>query len=508
MIADWTIEDVGLDDLQKLAEQLAVGLKVGDTITLNGELGSGKTTFARFLINSLHQDLDKPEVSSPTFSIMQHYPTSPLDVFHFDLYRLHASGETDEIGLDDALDDGVCIIEWPDLVIDALPPERLDITFGESSHRDVRQIRIFAHGKWKKYLERLKDIDQFLLQSGWGEAHWRFMTADASTRNYIRLNNRTRKAVLMDAPSQPDGPVIQDGRTYSDLAHLAESVDSFVALSEILRSAGLSAPEVFAHQLEKGLLLIEDLGDDVFRDLVTSGTQIERLYQPALDVLQTITTIPIGNKLSLPDGQVCETKSYDETAYLIEIQLFVQWYWKLPNGNKLSQADAQDFMDIWKDYLRPVLEAPACLVLRDYHSPNLLWLPQRQGVARVGLIDFQDALIGSPAYDVVSLLQDARVDIPQNREINLLNYYVEKRSKQDSDFREQQFRRHYAILGAQRSTKILGIFARLSIRDGKNQYLQHMPRIWGYLERNLANPYLSELKHWYDNTIPDRIRRI
>jgi aminoglycoside/choline kinase family phosphotransferase len=148
------------------------------------------------------------------------------------------------------------------------------------------------------------------------------------------------------------------------------------------------------------------------------------------------------------------------------------------------------------------MEAPATWVLRDYHSPNLLWLPQREGVGRIGLVDFQDALIGPAAYDVASLLQDARVDVPEDMEMNLLGRYVRARLNQDGDFDTGGFTLLYATLAAQRATKILGIFARLQRRDGKPQYLRHIPRLWGYLQRSLAHPALAGLKAWYAANVP------
>jgi hypothetical protein len=148
------------------------------------------------------------------------------------------------------------------------------------------------------------------------------------------------------------------------------------------------------------------------------------------------------------------------------------------------------------------MEAPATWALRDYHSPNLLWLPKREGIARIGLVDFQDALIGPAAYDVASLLQDARVDVPEDMEMNLLGRYVRARLGHDRGFDTGGFTLLYATLAAQRATKILGIFARLQRRDGKPQYLRHTPRLWGYLQRSLAHPALAALKGWYAANVP------
>jgi aminoglycoside/choline kinase family phosphotransferase len=168
----------------------------------------------------------------------------------------------------------------------------------------------------------------------------------------------------------------------------------------------------------------------------------------------------------------------------------------------VGEAARAAFVTLWRSALEPAMEAPVTWVLRDYHSPNLLWLPQREGIARIGLVDFQDALIGPAAYDVASLLQDARVDVPENMEMNLLGRYVRARLNRDRSFDTGGFTLLYATLAAQRATKILGIFARLQRRDGKPQYLRHMPRLWGYLQRSLAHPALAALKGWYAANVP------
>jgi len=145
---------------------------------------------------------------------------------------------------------------------------------------------------------------------------------------------------------------------------------------------------------------------------------------------------------------------------------------------------------------------PRIWTLRDYHSPNLIWLPERFGVARVGLLDYQDAVMGAPAYDLMSLLQDARRDVPENVETELYAYYWQQLEHNDIAYDREDFDIAYAILGAQRCTKILGIFARLADRDNKPAYLAHIPRVRAYLERNLQHPYLKDLKHWFDCHLP------
>ena len=193
---------------------------------------------------------------------------------------------------------------------------------------------------------------------------------------------------------------------------------------------------------------------------------------------------------------------YDMEAFLIEAELLLDWY--LPGvGKPAALAEQKIFAALWHDALAPALEAPPTWVLRDFHSPNLLWLPQREDdIARIGILDFQDALIGPAAYDVASLLQDARVGVPEAMEMALLGRYVRIRHSDDQEFDTAAFMLVYATLAAQRATKILGIFARLNQRDGKPQYLRHMPRLWNYLQRSLAHPALASLQAWYAKNVP------
>jgi len=187
---------------------------------------------------------------------------------------------------------------------------------------------------------------------------------------------------------------------------------------------------------------------------------------------------------------------------LIEVELALDWYAPHVARIAVSSGARMQFLAIWRELLSPVLAERATWTLRDYHSPNLHWLPDREGVARVGLIDFQDAVIGPPAYDLASLLQDARVDVSEDLEMRLAALYLRRRAAADPAFEAQRFAAGYAAMGAQRTTKILGIFARLDRRDGKPQYLEHLPRIERYLAKNLAHPLLRPLALWYQNHLP------
>jgi aminoglycoside/choline kinase family phosphotransferase len=188
-------------------------------------------------------------------------------------------------------------------------------------------------------------------------------------------------------------------------------------------------------------------------------------------------------------------------AFLIEAELLLDWY--LPRlGVSVTAADRTDFQSLWREALQPAIDSPRTWVLRDYHSPNLLWLPKRKDLQQLGILDFQDALMGPGAYDLASLLQDARIDVPEPVEVALLGRYVRRRRAIDSAFDAPTFIRTYVAVAAQRSSKILGIFARLDMRDGKPQYLRHMPRVWNYLQRSLAHPTLGMLSAWYREHVP------
>ena len=264
--------------------------------------------------------------------------------------------------------------------------------------------------------------------------------------------------------------------------------------------ASLSAPAIYFADSEKGLLILEDLGEERLVGGEPPAPIPER-YETASDVLVALHGKALAPVLPVSPRVQHRLPSYDAEAFLIEIELLLDWY--LPRMKAtISPEDRAAFLALWREALQPVLESQITLVLRDFHSPNLLWLAEREGIARVGLLDFQDAVLGPAAYDLASLLQDARVDSPEGLEITLLGRYSRMRRDAEPNFDTTAFVRIYATVAAQRATKILGIFARLDMRDGKPQYLRHMPRIFGYLERSLAHPSLTPLREWYAAHVP------
>lgn len=487
--------------MHRFMRDIAIALEPGDLITLSGDLGAGKTTFARALIRHLAGD-ETIEVPSPTFTLIQTYELAQLPIVHADLYRLAGSAELAELGFDDFPDNAIVLLEWPDRAAGFLPPDRLDIAFTLAPQlgEGYRNVRVTGYGAFVPRAERLAAIRTFLDESGFGQAERRRLKGDASTRSYERLVLNDQGYILMNAPRRPDGPPVRDGKPYSAIAHLAEDVTAFIALSAGLRNLGLSAPAIYFADNQKGLLIIEDLGDE----LLVEGeppAPIEERYQAAVDLLVALHDQKLPDKLPVSPHVEYRLPRYDIGAFLIEVELLLDWY--LPRLNApLSPARRDAFVALWRDALQPALEAPPTWVLRDFHSPNLLWLPEREGIARVGLLDFQDAVLGPAAYDLASLLQDARVDVPEAMEIGMLGRYARLRRQADPSFDTAQFVKIYATMAAQRATKILGIFARLDRRDGKPQYLRHMPRLWAYLQRSLAHPSLASLKAWYGAHVP------
>jgi tRNA threonylcarbamoyl adenosine modification protein YjeE len=475
-------------------------LRPGDFVTLSGDLGAGKTTFARAVIRRLAGD-DRLEVPSPTFTLMQSYVLPQFPVIHADLYRVSEPGEIRELGLDEAGEGAVTLLEWPDRAVERLPSDRLDIAITLSPKRglNARLARVTGYGSFATRAERLVKLRRFLEQAGFAAAERRYLQGDASTRSYERLILDGRSVVLMNAPRRADGPPLRGGRSYSAIAHLAEDVKPFVAVARALHQLGLSAPEVHAADLDEGLVIVEDLGSEGVVDPGT-GKPIEDRYGLAVDVLVDLHRRSLPLVLRVAPRVEYRLPHYDIEALLIEVELMLDWY--LPYcGVRLRPGIGSEFIALWRHLLQLAIEAPPTWVLRDYHSPNLLWLPGREGLARLGLLDFQDAVAGPAAYDLASLLQDARVDVPESLEMTLLGRYVLGRQADNPEFDAGAFLALYAMLGAQRATKILGIFTRLAGRDGKPQYLRHLPRIRRYLGRSLSHPALKELKTWYDQHV-------
>ncbi len=501
-------------DLPDEAATMAFGntvslfLKPGDTVALVGDLGTGKTTLARAAIRALAGDPEL-DVSSPTFTLVQTYGCKRGEIVHVDLYRIEHSEEIWELGLEDLTDSAIMLIEWPDRLEKGQAEPGLTMTLCETPSGG-RTASIEAGAEFCTRITRLVESEAFLEGAGWSGSARRFFQGDASSRRYERLCGDQGDTVLMDMPRQPDGPPVKNGMPYSAVAHLAEDVTPFVAVAKVLMQAGLSAPAIRAQDLDHGFLITEDFGDAVYAALIRDGEPLEEPYRAAVDALLALKTAAVPDQIGLEGGRVHSFPHYDLDALMIEVGLVTDWFWPQVHGSDITGLQRNRFEAVWQPLLDQVdgrsVVCDRTLVLRDYHSPNLMWLPERVGPRRTGLLDFQDAVIGHAAYDLMSLLQDARTDLPEGFERRWLDYYCNARQSGDVTFDEAGFRKAYAILGAQRATKILGIFVRLCIRDAKPQYLRHIPRVSGHLERNLAHAGLEDLKAWYAQHLPADVR--
>jgi len=310
------------------------------------------------------------------------------------------------------------------------------------------------------------EAHDFLARSGWAGARVEPLAGDASFRRYFRVVDGRRSAVLMDAPP----------------AH--EDVRPFVAVAEWLHSVGLSAPEILARDIEHGLLLLGDFGDWRLREFLDSDPTREReLYELATDVLVHLHSNPPMAGLP-PHGL---------QQWLEELALFTDWY--CPALHLAVDVDA--FRKAWTEVLEPVAGdgLGPVTVLRDYHAENVMLVRGRDGVRHFGLLDFQDALVGHPAYDLASVLEDARRDVSPEIERAMIDRYIAATGN------AEEFERSYWVLAAQRNTRILGVFTRLWKRDNKPHYTAFQPRMWGLLERDLARPELEPVRRWFDLNI-------
>lgn len=483
-----------------LAQDIATLVRSGDTVTLAGDLGAGKTTFARALMRKL---LDDPtlEAPSPTFTLMQVYEGGVMRVVHADFYRISSPAELTGLGWEEAVEDALVLIEWAERAEEALPQDRLDIrlAFVDGEQRDARHVVVTGHGAMAARLTSFKALREVLRHEGWADAKRSFLQGDASTRAYETLEKPNgERAILMISPPRPDGPPIRYGKSYSAIARLAENVRPFVAIANGLRERGFSAPRILAQDLDAGLLLVEDLGRE---GVVDEAGPIPARYLEAAAVLADLHSRRLPDALPVDDAGLYHIPPYDLDALLIEVELLLEWYVLYARASVASGARAI-FLNLWRQLLVEIAAAQPTWTLRDYHSPNLLWLEDREGLARVGIIDFQDCVLGHPAYDMASLGQDARVTVPDDLELKLLAHYARLRRQADEKFDMAAFARAYSVLAAQRATKVLGIFARLDQRDGKPHYLAHMPRVEAYLRKSLKHPALGEIKAWYEANLP------
>lgn len=352
----------------------------------------------------------------------------------------------------------------------------------------------------------------FLARAGFGAAERQPLTGDASTRRYerLRLADGTSLIFMDQVPALESAPCPPDATReerqalgYNALARLAAGrVDAFLTTAAWLREQGLSAPTIIAADPEHGLAVLEDLGDDLFVQAIAAGQDEAPLYEAAIDALVRLHQIAPPDMLAY-DGVSWPLLTYDEVALETAGRLFVEW---LPKLSPELDFDPEA-LAAWDAAWAPILargEAGATVFChRDFHAENLVWLPDRQGAARVGLLDFQDALKAHPAWDLSMLLHDARRDVSPALEAAALARYFASRPDVD----RAQLLADFHALGALNVVRILGIFARLVVRDGKPRYAAFMPRLWGYLDRCLADRDMAGVKTWFDRHAPAGTRR-
>ncbi|MEP3888819.1 MAG: phosphotransferase [Hellea sp.] len=357
-------------------------------------------------------------------------------------------------------------------------------------------------------MSRETEIIEFLKDANWHEAARSPVSGDASTRRYERLNLNGKIAVLMDAPkgmeapSEPEGASVADRKAlgYNALARLAgPNAEAFACIANELTKRGFSAPKIIAADLEKGFMLLEDLGDDLYARVIEKNPLIERkLYEGAVDTLAAIYRSSFPKEMTFKNYK-WRVRDYDTAAMLAEVDLFLDWYAK-DFGHDIEGRGREEWHELWKAAFASLDAHAPGLALRDFHAENIFWLPEREATARVGLIDFQDGLFAHPAYDLTSLLDDARRDVNEVLKWEMMARFCEKAGIPACE----KFTLAYYTLAAQRNTKILGIFVRLAKRDGKTQYRDLIPRVEENLRQNLGSmSELLDLENWFEDWVPE-----
>lgn len=323
--------------------------------------------------------------------------------------------------------------------------------------------------------DRAAVLNQFVVAQGWGDATIQALAGDASFRRYVRLLRPAETAVVMDAPPPK------------------ENVRPFLHVARTLTGFGYSAPRVMGAEEEQGFVLLEDLGDESYNRRIAAGADEAELYGAAVDLLADLAQRSAPASLPV----------FDDARILREVELLLDWTWPALARQPVPTDMRDEFRALWRSALPAMRGSAPVLVHFDYHVDNLIWLAGRQGLARVGLLDFQDAVLGPAALDLVSLLEDARRDVPVDLAEAMVRRYLDVTGTDAAGFRAS-----YAAVGAQRNTRILGVFGRLWLRDGKPGYLKWLPRVWSLVERDLAHPDLVDLRRWFDRHIPAEWRRV
>lgn len=462
-------------DTARFGAALARALRPTDRIGLVGDLGAGKTTLARAVLRTLAGE-PALEVPSPTYTLVQSYPFA-LPVRHADLYRVRDAAEIDELGLGEG--EAAELIEWPHADL----PLTAAITLDFADNGDARTATVAGDAAFLARLSRQVAIADFLARTPFASAERIPLVQDASARNYERLRLAGGTAILMDAPPsvrEPDGYPARAGLWHGN-------IDAFLAVGARLAEAGVRVPSAKASDEAAGLLVLTDFGDET---IAPGGQPDPQRYGVAIDLLAHLHARLGGPPDQLSRGHT--PARFNAVLAAVEVGEFCHW--------ALDRPDlAAEFGALWGEIIDGLDRSDDTLALRDYHSPNLLWQEGAQGIEQIGVIDYQDAMIAPAAYDVASLIDDARVTLPPSLRASLLARYVAARPAADT----AAFARAVRVLSAQRITKILGIFRRLDRRDGKSQYLAHLPRNEARLRVHLAEePALETVRAFLRRVAP------
>ena len=421
LMPDHTVERLLPDEAAtaRLGQDLAAALRPGDVLALSGDLGAGKTALARALIRADAGDPDL-EVPSPTFTLVQTYDVR-VPISHFDLYRLGSPSELDELGFEEALREGAVVVEWPERAGGRLPAEtvRVELLHEGEGRRAVVSGSGAAFDRYRRALL----IREFLVNARMGEADRIPLSGDASARAYEIILARGEPArILMNSPRLVLGPPVKDGRPYAEIAHTARTVVAFVAIARALRERGVAAPKVLAADFDRGLLLLEHLGTGSF--LAAEGRPVGERYAAAAALLAALHDTSWPRRLEAAPGISHHMPPFDRDALMIEVELLLDWYVPWKTGKPADAALRARFAEAWDTVFDRLDRAEQGLVMRDFHSPNIVWRADRSGFDRMGILDFQDALIGPVAYDVASLAMDARVTVSADIEQSAVAAYV------------------------------------------------------------------------------------
>ena len=477
-----------LSDLEKLSKELAPLLNEGGVVTLNGQIGAGKTTLAKLIIQQLTQT-PLEDIVSPTFNLYHTYNKDNLEIAHYDFYRIESEMELHEIDLNESFTDKICIIEWADKFRDFLPKDRIEIFI--KCTKNERVYRINPLGKFREVVSNRAKIENFLGGLDINFTELQRLPGDASKRNYYRVMSSDNTMIVMDATQKSD---------IKNKTGLTNGIDDFIKIQEYLNSIDVRVPKLIARNKIDNIILEEDLGEYSYTDMLTKENY-QKLYNPAIKTLIHISNINHPKNISTKSNPHY-LKEFDLNIYLNEAEIFIDYYWPFIHGKQCNADKKQEFTHIMEEVYSN-LTNDKTLMLRDFHSPNLLFLENENGFRKCAVIDFQDALFGHPLYDLVSLTNDARITIDEYQEKYLIGLYKKDFPFNNFQFDSLSFMQQYHILGVQRSIKILGIFARLAILEANQNYLVHMPRIICYIKRIMQSGSIQALACWLNQNFKE-----